>query len=147
MADNKPHPFFTHRRRAVIAERVRRYHSSKIHPKRAKVVIEEDLGKVKQITAISFPPEVQPETKVIPANPNPDLVKLFSYPFKLIQYKTSGRYFMYSSDGEFIAELEAHDLLNLWLSLLKHFGRFHVHRRRGRVELCGRCRKWLLTHI
>jgi hypothetical protein len=104
----------------------------------------EDMGKVKQVTRVSWPEDAPSERTIIPSNPNPDMIKLLTHPFKIVYYRNSGKYFAYDEDGRYIASLERHDLLNLWANILEHLGTYHVHNRRKRVEVWGICRKHLL---
>jgi len=99
-------------KRATATIKHRRYRADKRHPKKLKIVLTEDLGKIEQIQQFYF--EENKQVRSHKKQKNPNLVYLLKSPIKIVHYVNSRKTYLYSNDGLYLGELEKHDLKRLF---------------------------------
>ena len=101
--------------RATSTVKHRKYRADKRNPKKLKITITEDLGKIEQTQQFFFKEDKQVRSHSKEKNPN--LVYLLKSPIKIGYYRNSKKCFIWQTNGIFSGELEKHDLKKLFFEI------------------------------
>ena len=123
-------------RRPYGETQVRRYRSDKRRPRRTKTVISEDLGRYERKTIITQPVGSHLKQINIPKRKTGAWLNLWSHGVKIARSLKTDRIYVFTTDGEYLAEFEPMDCFSLAVKLLDSVEglRVKVHRNiRGNV--------------
>jgi hypothetical protein len=97
-------------KKATKTVKTRPYRITKKHPKRPKVVMTMDLGRVEQQIALTFPENSKIIDVEIPKERNPNLITFRISNLKFAWYLEDKKGFIFDENGMWLGNLERHDL-------------------------------------
>jgi hypothetical protein len=123
-------------RRPYGEEQISKYRRDKHRPRRIRQTIEEDRGRYRQRTLITYPRGTKIEKRNTPKKKSGNWETIWSHVVSLRYSKLQERYYLFDRYDEFLGEISQMDLYNLAVKVLSKIGGFReeIHRsRRGYV--------------